>query len=271
VSGETASDQSAEVSILVISYPQKLSEVFDRIVFRLCRGDCAPRRAFGFCDDSGALEEVVRRLSHGMMVDRLDILGHGAPGVVMLGDKELDPAAVNALAQKGLLNRNARIRLLGCQSGLGAEGKRFVRKLSAQPDLKRLGVTVHAPVRSVVPAQFGKCGFVDDGPTSHFVAARRGRLVTSPEPPVPPGEVPVGAMAMGWPDKLGLSPGYRSQGTTDVLPAAVGKPVEKAVNGATVTVMNGGRLIAVQEEGRTDHQLYGWSGGGAPAIPAALC
>src|SRR4051812_19357475 len=109
--------------LLIISYPPKPADVLESIVFRLCAPDCGIT-GFGFCPSPDALAAVVGRLSAGVLVDRLDVVGHGAPGVLRLGDEDLGPEVLEELA--GHLNDDATLRLLGCQSGL-SRGRGWVQ------------------------------------------------------------------------------------------------------------------------------------------------
>jgi hypothetical protein len=94
----------------------------------------------------------------------LDIVGHGAPGLQMIGDEVLFQAD-NSTITKGSdvparltpwLAPCARIRLLGCKTALGRPGRTLLAKLGL-----RFGAdaTVYGTIEAVAAEQFSNAGY----------------------------------------------------------------------------------------------------------------
>jgi len=119
--------------LTVISYCETLDLVFEHVAL-IANPLVAPEKhAFVRCQRPAQLYNAVASI--GRPVRLLDLYGHGAPGKLRLGDKELldvRPRTWKVVAElEPLLAPDARIRLLGCNSAVGEGGFRLLHGLSA--------------------------------------------------------------------------------------------------------------------------------------------
>jgi Domain of unknown function (DUF4347) len=110
------------------------------------------------------LVQIVRRvaLEHGR-IDSLDLYDHGSPGKQRMGqdilfnseEKNLDIAT----ALRPLLAEHARLRLLGCDTAWGMNGRKMLLDVrnALDPDHR---VIVYGTIALVAASEFGITGFV---------------------------------------------------------------------------------------------------------------
>jgi hypothetical protein len=81
------------------------------------------------------IEQITKELSNNQKISSLEIISHGAPGQLLLGQTSLDTSTLNQYSQylqswAESLTSDADIFLYGCNIAEGEQGKDFVRKLS---------------------------------------------------------------------------------------------------------------------------------------------
>lgn len=113
--------------LMVVSYPRRLSEVFERSVMYLAR-HVGPTFRVERCQEPKEVPWLVRQWrKRGHDVTRLEFLGHGKAGAFSLGDGMfIDDAGkgLDAFAELGEeLAEDARVNLLGCRVAAHGEAK----------------------------------------------------------------------------------------------------------------------------------------------------
>lgn len=110
-----------DTTLAIVSYPRFLDAFFEEVCERLLRG--APA---GFvlerCQEPDEVPDLARRWKRrGRRLLRVDLLGHGAGGLLHLGDGPLFAADGTgyglARRLRGALAPDAELRLLGCRTG----------------------------------------------------------------------------------------------------------------------------------------------------------
>ena len=128
----------------------------------------------------------------------LDVLGHGEPGALSVGDALLtaDPQVQRVLAQllnpPALVDAQTVVRLLGCGVGMG--GRALDLPLGAAGDgpllalslKRRLGCRVQVALLGVDPHDFGASGYAASGNLAEAVDAQRCELVPVTASPAAP-------------------------------------------------------------------------------------
>lgn len=129
-------------------------------IWRTARAE--PEQRF-FVERCASPDEVVptaRRLAREGMIDVVDLVDHGDPGIFRMGTGVLFDAsgAGRHIARwlRPLLTPNARVRLLACRCAVGEEGQRLL--LMLQRELGE-GIAVHGALRQIDLGQFGPRGF----------------------------------------------------------------------------------------------------------------
>jgi hypothetical protein len=116
------------------------------------------------CTHPRELVQIVRRVAveHGARIDTLDLFDHGAPGLQRMGrDILFDDAKKNlAIASelRQLLSEHARLRLLGCETAWGTNGRNMLLDLQEALDVRH-SVVVYGSIAPITVAEFGAQGF----------------------------------------------------------------------------------------------------------------
>lgn len=163
------------LSLAVVSYPSSLEPVFESIALRLAK-DVAPGFVVERCQHPDDVPFLAQRWQRrGYAITQLDLYGHGAGGEFALGDDLMfasDGTGYTRARSLGpRLAPGARLRLLGCRTGMEAAlPRRGTRRLSGPQllrDLERLlrrGRTAWGTTGFLRPEHFGARGLADDSP-----------------------------------------------------------------------------------------------------------
>ncbi|MCI0570316.1 MAG: DUF4347 domain-containing protein [Myxococcaceae bacterium] len=118
--------------LVVISYPSRLDVRFEETAFAVHAHRGQPGRVFRRCQHPNQLRELAGDFPE--RVRLLDLVGHGAPGKLTLGDADAvtpDPSSWHLLEALGEhLAPDADVRLLGCDTGTLQQGYDVLRGLS---------------------------------------------------------------------------------------------------------------------------------------------
>jgi Domain of unknown function (DUF4347) len=186
------------VHLVVISYPSRLDVRFEEAAFAVHARRGQPGRAFRRCQHPLQLRELVGDFPE--KVRLLDLMGHGAPGKLMLGDVDAvtpDPSSWGLLAALGEhLAPDAEVRLLGCDTGALQQGYDVLRGLSQALG----GRTVWGATAILVSGDWCAEGLLPATAAEYLVSSRtlsapvakRWRTGLPPD-----GEVPVAGAAAG--------------------------------------------------------------------------
>ncbi len=202
-------------------------------------------------------------------LEKLDIYGHGRPGVLILSTgKKIEWAPESKfwidLEELGeWLSPTAHVRLIGCDTGTCQKGFDLVKALASRLGKERV---VSAPRATINPDDFVYYGLKEEVARDYLVASHQ---LTSPVPGV---IRPCLASGKNW-ESFGrwielLKPGYVPQGY-DNIPAAI-PDAEGRVEDVTVAVSGERRVIAITPVCKPDsHFLLRWlSCDPAPSLDA---
>jgi hypothetical protein len=136
---------------------------FRIILARLAAAPATPDFAYATCGDPQQLPTIIERVG-GRDIDLLDIYYHGSKGTLWLGGgsdqhRLFASDATSSLlfgreyarALRPLLRAHAHVRLLGCDVGVGMEGRMLLLKLAYE-----LGgsCVAFAPILDIIPGHF---------------------------------------------------------------------------------------------------------------------
>jgi hypothetical protein len=113
------------------------------------------------CSSPSALVKTVRGVArtNSRMIDALDLYDHGASGHLYMGDEKLfvqdGTGRLIARALRPLLTPDARVRLLGCETAVGDDGRALL--LMLREELGR--AVIYGTLRNVYPKHFDHGGF----------------------------------------------------------------------------------------------------------------
>jgi hypothetical protein len=238
--------------LTIVSYPASVDTDIEDAV-PLMDGWSAPcERAVARCDEPGEVLDrvkyIVYRSGQPIRIQRLDFYGHGHPGSLTLGEPgnsrcislKTDSGFWRDL--KGLgkcLERNAHVRLLGCDTGAGLEGFTLIKELAKQLGDKRV---VWAPRTDIAWSDFDCDGFKEELARKYLVSSQ---TLTEPVPSVSRhGPVPIETRYRPWLERL--QPGYVPEGYAD-MPAAT-LDGTGWLEEMTITVRCARRVIAFTEK-----------------------
>lgn len=152
--------------VTVISYTAQLDPGFEEVALRAVDG---PGRRFLRAQRPSELVYALAAIRQPIV--RLDLYGHGAPGRLRLGDEVLvdaDAAASGWLqGARASLAQAATLRLLGCETALGARGTRLLQTLADILDVEVQGAT-----GDLLPADFGPGGLLEETALRLLISAR---------------------------------------------------------------------------------------------------
>lgn len=143
--------------LTVISYLGAMDPLLEEISLKV-----QPQgpHAFVRCQRANQLHELV--MAAGRNIDRLDLVGHGSPSSFWLGEDpllELGREPAEALKKLGAeLPAGSEVRLLGCFTGVGEEGRTLLQSTATALN----GKTVHGTTARIEPRHFGPTGLRED-------------------------------------------------------------------------------------------------------------
>lgn len=238
--------------LTLVSYPSSVDTDIEDAVPRMDGWSAPLCRAVARCDEPGEVLDRVKHIVHGfdrpILLQRLDLYGHGHPGSLTLGDPG-DPRCINLKTDSAFwrdlkelgkcLAPNAHVRLLGCDTGACLAGFRLIKELAMRLGQERV---VWAPRTDIAWSDFGFDGFKEELARQYLVSSQ---TLTEPVPSVSrPGPVPIDAKYRPWLERL--QPGYVPRGYAD-MPAATLDGTGR-LKGLTISVRCARRVIAFTSE-----------------------
>ncbi|NPC45472.1 DUF4347 domain-containing protein [Corallococcus exiguus] len=187
---------------------------------------------------------------------RLDLFGHGAPGSLILGDKQAPLMTANRstwgrlLMLKDFLTPGAEVRLLGCETGIHPEGFDVLQGLSQQ-----LGCTVWGAKTRIDWSDFREMGFDPKLVKDLLVSS------AEMESPISATSRPGDSMKAGLEElerlRIGVPSGYEPEGYAPMPASILDEVWENQEQKVTVTVRGQRRIIVITASpGR--HFLLRW-------------
>lgn len=276
--------------LTVIGYSARLDSEIEPSVFEV-DGVSNYQRRFARCQFRDDLRWVVKHVVDEVdtRVSKLDIFGHGGPGLLQLSPQDGDVVTPDEESWglfadlTDLLTATADVRLLGCDTAAGIDGPKVLAGLEAELSRAGNARTVWGSLATLNWTDFGPMGFRTDvaseflRPASRMSAPvegiRRMRMVSrpisprenprmwspwnSPPPSIPQGVFPGEASAELQRIAKLLPPGYVSDGY-QVMPAAVVDD-RWSDGGLTVTLCGTRRVVAVCSKETAPHcALFRW-------------
>ena len=160
--------------LTVIAYASRLDVFFEHVAFA-----AVPSREHHFARCQSLLQLEYELVRVGRPVTVLDVLGHGSPGTQALGDDSVvTPAPASWAAFASLvaphLSAEGKVRLLGCNTGLGDAGAQMLLGLSEALS----GREVLGTIRQAVRQDFGADGLIPEVEPRLLISSRELRRGT---------------------------------------------------------------------------------------------
>ncbi|MBZ4399860.1 DUF4347 domain-containing protein [Myxococcus sp. AS-1-15] len=253
--------------LTIIAYASTLDWEVERAVFLVDEVRDA-RRRFERCQKVENLQHVVKEAVSfaRAKLSRLDIFGHGQPGTLTLGDSGEDIVTPDEaswkhlLALDGFLDDTAELRLLGCDTAVGVEGRHVLQGLQAGLSKNGKQRTVWGTIATLSSFDFGPQGFREAVASAYLRSASQ---LTEPAQ----GVLRFGLMDDSLQEEiqagLALLPeGYVPAGFHDMHGAIVEERSQKS--GRQLTMLAARRLIAISSNQMRGVALYRWEPTVAP-------
>ncbi|MCY0997642.1 hypothetical protein OWM54_10885 [Myxococcus sp. MISCRS1] len=254
--------------LTIIGYSAIQDREIEPVIFRV-DGFSNPRRRFARCQTVEALkplvEEVVYRAGP---LSRLDIYGHGSAGSLTLGDEGQEVVTPdektweNILGLSDLLDDTAEVRLLGCETGTLAAGRRVLRGLQEKLSTGTKRRTVWGAIAALDYPDFGPEGFSPEVARQFLIS---GGMVKNPLISLYRDSSGLFFSYSGQEASKGFLPwGYLPAGVRK-LPDVVGDE-QFSVEDIEVLAFVSQRIVGIRQRPAGEWSLFRWAGeGDAPS------
>ncbi|MCP3164398.1 DUF4347 domain-containing protein [Myxococcus qinghaiensis] len=250
--------------LTIIGYSAIQDREIEPVIFRV-DGFSNPRRRFARCQTVAALKPLVQEVvNRAGPLSRLDIFGHGAAGSLTLGDvgqevvTQDEATWTNILGLDDLLDDTAEVRLLGCNTGTEALGRRVLRGLQEKLSTGTKRRTVWGAIAALDYPDFGPEGLRREVARQFLIS---GGMVNNPLISLYRDSSGSFFSYSGQEASKGFLPrGYLPAGLRD-LPDVVGDE-RFSVGDIEVLAFASQRIVGLRQRPTGEWSLFRWAGDG---------